>query len=149
MGIHILEISEEVRELILATIELLESDSSLKSSLIKTRASLSWPWEWNWFGLNKQRHKHTHEKDPVCLNQINLPKIENELPANIYAGGVELFAGALLCILTPVFPPAGYIGSTMILDGTRRVYDGVVQLGEERRADPNCIPPHSSNGYNF
>ena len=56
-----------------------------------------------------------------------------ELPAVIYVGGVEMFAGVLVLTLGLVFTPAIGFGLGMIGDGARRVLDGATELGNQRR----------------
>ncbi len=56
-----------------------------------------------------------------------------ELPADIYVGGVEMFAGVLALTLGLVFTPAIGFGLGMIGDGARRVLDGATELGNQRR----------------
>lgn len=140
-NLHALQIPLEAQNALLMTIELLESDSgpssSLKMNFDKTPEphGLYWPTEWNWFGLNKKK-KHNHQ---IKTNQSNPPLIETELPGNCYIGGCELLAGALVFILP--LPGSSLIGLSLMGDGARRVIDGVVQLSDERRADPNYKPP--------
>lgn len=115
----------------------LGTSPSLEMNFDKTTEphGLYWPTEWNWFGLNKKKK----DKHQIKVNQSNQPLIETELPGNCYIGGCELLAGALIFIL-PI-PGSSLIGLSLMGDGTRRVIDGVVQLSDERRADPNYKPP--------
>ena len=62
---------------------------------------------------------------------------ENDLPSNCYIGGVEIAGGILVSILATIWPPLWGISLTMIGDGARRLADGVEQIGEERRNNPN------------
>lgn len=66
----------------------------------------------------------------------------DELPGDCYIGACEAFAGALLCLIP--HPSAYAVGTAMMLDGGRRIFDGTVQLGEERRLNPSYRPPEIS-----
>ena len=142
VNLHSLQISTEVQNAILATLELLESGSD--RMLMETQNvdhgdechSFHWPWEWKWFGLNKKKDTDKHQ--PRLMSSTQPGK---ELPANCYIGGVEMLAGALVFLL-PI-PGAQALSIGIIGDGARRVIDGVVQLGEERRNDSNFVPPKS------
>jgi len=153
-NLHVLQIPQEAQPLLLATIELFESDSAQhppseqKQDLNQMTnfngysLSLSWPWEWNWFGLNKKQHKHRHERQDVASPTLHIasPGIsgtEIELPGSIYSGSVEIFAGALVCILGSVFPPAYGLGVALVVDGTRRILNGAEEQEKERRGDLN------------
>ncbi len=70
---------------------------------------------------------------------VIIQEVAVELPGNCYFGACEAFAGALLCIIP--HPAAWCIGTGLIVDGGRRVADGIIQLSEERRLDPNYQPP--------
>ena len=65
--------------------------------------------------------------------------METDLPSNCYIGGIELFAAVLIAIV-PV-PGATALAGVVAGDGLRRVVDGVTQLGDERRANPNFVQP--------
>ncbi len=73
--------------------------------------------------------------------------MEKDLPSNCYIGGCEMLAGALIFIL-PI-PEAQWLGGIMVGDGVRRVVDGVQQLEDERRANPNFVPPPNPSGFNY
>ncbi len=114
-------------------------------------AGISWPWEWNWFGLFKNQNKAPFKKTTINYNSHFQPlvyaKEEPELPANIYIGAVELLAGALCMIVGTVIPPFYGAGGFLMGDGIRRIADGTVQLGEERRNDPNYVQPKFGQSY--
>lgn len=101
--------------------------------------------------INTKEHKDSQLKiDPSVACQANptLPTLmDKELPGNCYLGGCELLAGALIVIL-PI-PGAAWLGGVMIGDGFRRIADGVIQLSDERRADPNYVPPSAPFGVDF
>lgn len=86
---------------------------------------------------HKHKHKHQQSNNPLCYVDSLLQEVE--LPGNCYVGGCELLVGTLLCIL-PISGSAA-VGFVVMGDGIRRVVDGIVQLSDERRADPNFIPP--------
>lgn len=147
-----LQINQEDQTLIHALVELIESGSSQSfRELIEKRAlayekldSFYWPWEWNWFGLNKKNHKNHNELQPqsiipVLVAASPIPISDKELPANCYFGAIELLAAPLVALL-PV--PGTSAAATMVfLDGVRRLTEGAIQLGEERRNDPNFVEP--------
>ena len=141
-NLEVLQIPLEAQNALLAIIELLEGNSRptqiQKDRLeqLKKMPALYWPWEWKWFRLNKKMHRHNRQ---YSLSKENSPLMDTELPANCYLGGCELLAGAL-AFLVPI-PGAAWLGGIMIGDGVRRVFDGIVQLSDERRADPNYVPP--------
>ena len=68
----------------------------------------------------------------IVLHSNSLSQIGqsgDELPGNVYVGAVEIFAGALMCIIP--HPLAWEIGGAMIIDGGRRVVDGYIQASDE------------------
>jgi hypothetical protein len=136
-NLHTLNVSKEIEQVILDTIELYELKHATSQQHQKLQNSLmiatgvNWPWIWNWFGLNKQ----SHSPKP-------LPCETEELPSDIYIGAVELLAGALCCIVGVVYKPFYVAGSYLIGDGTNRILGGVSQVGEERRNNPNYIQPN-------
>lgn len=157
-NLHTLQLSEEFQRIILSTIALYESDltpptnkegfeSSEAANKDLLKAHIYWTWEQNWFGLNKNhKNKIQHADKHTChANPSNL--MEKDLPSNCYIGGCEMLAGALIFIL-PI-PGAQWLGGLMVGDGVRRVIDGVQQLGDEQRNDPNYIPPPNPPGFNF
>ena len=66
---------------------------------------------------------------------------EGDLPSDCYMGIAEIMGGSLVGILALLWPPLWTVSGAMVLDGIRRVADGTVQLGEERRNNPNYTPP--------
>jgi len=52
--------------------------------------------------------------------------LEAEIPSDLIIGGIEIFTGVLLCIL----PGCKTIGSAVVLDGVRRIMDGVKQIDD-------------------
>jgi hypothetical protein len=158
-NLHTLNLSEDLQKVVLSTIKLYEPDlqptevpkevSRLASNVGNVAMSLYWPWQWNWFGMNK---KHKSNNSHFCLsrhayNTTGSTLMDEELPGNCYLGGCELLAGALVFIL-PI-PGAAWLGGVMMGDGIRRVADGIVQLSDERRANPNYTPPPPPPGFNF
>lgn len=159
-----LSLDSEVQKMIIATIQLFEFspdqiDEIMYSKIIphlpqstveSLCLSVYWPWEWKWFGLNIKRHKKRNSAScipgGVPLLKSKLPETEKELPGSCYMGGCEMLAGSLIFIL-PI-PGAQWLGGLMVGDGVRRVIDGVIQLGDERRADLIYESP-SKAGINF
>jgi hypothetical protein len=100
-NLHTLNLSEEHKKIILATIQIYESNSipsqpqeERKGVAPRVASSLYWPWDWNWFGLNKDK-KHSQNK---CLalrgHHAKSPTLmDKELPGNCYLGGCELLEG--------------------------------------------------------
>ena len=162
-NLHILELPEEFKRIILNTVDLYKTDSRvpeiekntfrnnfIDGSLSRISLSLYWPWEWSFFGLNKsKKHKHYHSEliNYPCqiANPID-PTVGYDLPSNCYFGGAEMLAGALVCLVP--LPGAVWLGRLMIADGTRRVIDGTIELGEERR-DPSYVRPPNPPGFKF
>lgn len=159
-NLHTLPLPEESQKILLATIELYGSDVTLlstnqenfESSIELARKSsfpiahIYWPWEWNWFGLNK-KHKTKYLHENKCAYNANPSNsTETDLPSNCYIGGCEILTGSLVLLL-PI-PGAQWLGGVMVADGVRRVFDGVQQLGDERR-NSNYIPPQNPPGFNF
>jgi hypothetical protein len=54
-----------------------------------------------------------------------------DLPGNVYVGAIEVFAGALLCIIPSRI--TWRLGGAMIVDGSRRIVDGFIQAKDEER----------------
>ena len=143
-NIHTLQFPEETQSIVLRAIELLESNSlpaqdqnqTCKQSVESNGFMIKWPFYLHG-NIQKHKHKHKHVTSLLCYIDPIFPS--DDLPANCYIGGCELLAGALLCILP--FPGAAYCGTVLMGDGARRVIDGVQQLGDERRANPNYISP--------
>lgn len=144
---------EDMQKMLLSAIELINQKEFCVSQLNEERISdiaglkLYWPWEWNWF---KSHKKHTHH--PVQLQSFSgttpspmEPK--DELPGDIYVGACELLAGALLAILP--HPVTKAAAGMIMADGIKRLADGTVQLGEERRNNPYYQSPQNQSGFNF
>lgn len=55
----------------------------------------------------------------------------------MYVGGVEAFAGALIFTLGLVFPPAYGAGSALIIDGVRRVLNGLEEVDTKNHSRSN------------
>lgn len=111
-----------------------EVKNIFNQKLIQSFDHVYWPWEWNWFGWRKK--SYSVNKNLKCSIQQDT---EIELPGNCYFGACEAFAGALICIIP--HPLTWSAGIGMIADGGRRVIEGVIQLSEERRLNPNYKSP--------
>ena len=140
--LHQIPVSSEEKGLLLLAIDFVEknslrnSSSSFQTLDIKSKKlNFYWPWEWNWFGLNKHQNKN------VKLPPQNrcVKNVEVELPGNCYVGACEAFAGALLCIIP--HPITWSTGVALITDGGRRMFEGMIQISEERRLDPEYRRP--------
>jgi len=135
-NVHVLQISSEQQDILLQTCKIIEP--SLTNQTTHKTNGLYWPNEWNWFGLNKKKHSNKSQKQ--CHTIAKSPSLmETELPSNCYVGAIELFVGALIFIL-PI-PGAQIAAITVMGDGGRRVIDGIIQLGEERRCNPDYVCP--------
>ncbi len=144
-NMHMFQIPAEAQSLLLATIDLFESDAIAlnvrEENVIKKgteirKNGLSWPWEWNWWGLNKKK-KQTDISSIGKVAKENPYGPNEEIPGSIYAGGVEIFAGCLACILASVFPLAGGFGLGLIGDGIRRILNGSDELDKQRKGYPD------------
>lgn len=150
-NLDVLQITPEQKESLMLAIKLFETGhasftvtvveekiQSQAENALPTAAIINiyWPWEWNWFGLNK--HKH-HKPKIIDTSLYCARNVDVELPGNCYFGACEVLAGALLCIIP--HPAAWTCGVGMIADGGRRIADGIVQLSDERRLDPNFVRP--------
>lgn len=141
-NIYTLQLPQKDKNILLATVSLFESKNisheeryqEYKDSIIKTNNSLSWPWKWNWFGLNKKKHSQHKELSQVSKASPHSPQsfAQEELPGNIYAGGAELLAAGLACILGTVFPPAYTLAGGLFFDGLSRVLNGCAELDKQR-----------------
>lgn len=70
----------------------------------------------------------------LCTRKGKPKKIEDDgTPAGVAIGLVEIFAGALACILP--FPGARVVGGILIGDGARRVADEGEKLDQKNRGD--------------
>lgn len=148
-NLHTLDLPTTMQHVVLNAVELYESNNptnlqhqKLKNSLM-IAAGISWPWEWNWFGLNSKHSTNDIRQNKNPFNPTILPPkcATDELPSDVYIGAVELLAGALCYIAGIAYPPLKAPAYYLLGDGTRRVIGGTVQLGEERRNDPNYTQP--------
>jgi hypothetical protein len=133
----------ELRDILLGISSSLESSSASPKPVfdaVQSSASLNWVYDSGWFALNTKKDKRKSSRKPKHIAQVMADGIEPDLPSNCYIGAAELFVGALIFILP--FPGAQVLGITVIGDGGRRVIDGVMQLGDERRANPNFVEPN-------
>ena len=151
-NMHTLSLPVETENLVLATIALLEIDSSPEKERFKEAIASNTPtlglWKWDFFRSKKKKgHRSDHLNCSKSARQTTSPLMEKDLPSNCYIGGCELLAGALVWIL-PI-PGSSLLGLGMMGDGARRVIDGLAQLGDERRANPNYVPPDSPLSVNF
>ncbi len=143
-NIYNLQVSVEEMNLILGSVALIESDFTQDDDFgeLVQQNGWYWPTEWNWFGLNKKdKDKHKHEDKPGEQKTVasSAPLTQTDLPGNCYMGACEMFVGALVWLIP--FPGTSVLASIMIGDGVRRVADGLVQLSDERREDPNFVEP--------
>jgi len=139
-----LQFTEETKTLVLETIAMVlgesySNDYSEKDSTnlqISDIASLKTSWSRNlsWLGLNKKSKKRTKEKHSTSTIPLALQTkgSDIELPGSFYTGGVEALAGALVFTLGIVFPPAYGVGSALMVDGTRRVLNGLEEVEKDR-----------------
>jgi hypothetical protein len=136
-NLHTLQFTQEQKELLVLAIQLMDSRTEIPTSL---HINFYWPWEWNWFGLNKHKSGRSHGRS-LALSANDMTR---ELPSNCYFGACELFAAALLAIIpsTLTWSAAGVLAT----DGCRRIAEGVIQLSDERRNDPNYVPPRIDYG---
>lgn len=147
-----LQIPIKVQDVLLETIRILESSSNLHEErandpLNALKLEVSWPWHWNWFGLNKKKHKEPkkcHSKPLRSAPLIQEISNDEQLPGTVYVGAVEAFAGALVFILGFAFPPAYGVGSALMVDGTRRVLNGLEEIDKRSFPNPNRLlaPPN-------
>jgi hypothetical protein len=162
--LHTLELSEEEENMILQIITLFESDSKVPPSSTQNFEAISRSnvvdLNINWLGSffldsSKKRHKkhpQNHGQDSYNVFAapiLQLPIADTELPGAVCAGGAEMLAGALICILGTVFPPAYSVGGLLIADGGSRVLTGLGEM--EKSNSPGSIPtssPPSSGPFN-
>ena len=57
-------------------------------------------------------------------------EVDTELPGSVCAGGAEILAGALTCVLGFIFPPAYAVGGALIMDGFSRVLTGLDEMDQ-------------------
>jgi hypothetical protein len=144
-NLHALQLPVEAQNLLLDTIALIESDSNPTTEQMQhfekaTRPNveylrISWPWQWNWFGLNEKSHKNSKPspaKSFTASPLLQAAGTDKELPGTMYVGGVEALAGALVFTLGLVFPPAYGVGGALMIDGARRVFNGLEEMDGQR-----------------
>lgn len=156
---------EENRELVLEATELFSPTPNNSSNVSETREAVSEapalfikrpfigivPWL---LFFNKQKD-NKHSKNTITfpltssVSTSNVFETGKELPGGVYAGGAEILGGALLLILTPVYPTAGAAGLVFIGDGVRRILNAVEEEERNRNLSPNIIPPPRSGGISF
>lgn len=125
----------ETQESLLMAIDILLPEKPIEMNLAAESNGLGKWFQngWDYLRGKKPIHKGTY-KIKIIPSQISGPKPSQpdvELPGNIYAGAMEIFAGALLCIIP--HPYTWAIGGFMIGDGTRRIADGYIQASDEKR----------------
>lgn len=141
-NIRSLDMSIEMEQVVLNTIALYETNNApnFQHQKLQCSAMISigvCPL-WDLIALIKKIKFNSSPslKLPVC--EVD----EIELPSDIYIGGVELLAGALCMIVGTAIPPFYAAGTILIGDGVNRVFNGVSQLGEERKNDLVDIKSH-------
>ncbi len=119
--------SNETKISLLRLIEFIQSFES-NIPLASSFANLLGPfeWVWNWI-FDKQEKKSETEIQFIIAPVMQIGLTYNE--DQIAIGLVEIFAGALLCVIP--HPISYSVGSGLILDGSRRLFDGAA---EESRA---------------
>lgn len=133
-NIHNMQVSEEEKTSMLALMQLLEFGSIVEEQTdahLNIAGAISWHWKW----LGSHKKKDVHKKMGLSINQQE----SVDLPSNVYIGAIELLVAPLIFILP--FPGAQVFAGAVAADGLRRIADGVEQLGEERRNNPNYISP--------
>ena len=159
-NLHTLNLPEELQRVLLTTINLYESDS--RSSEVKKEepannlnqfhtasATIQWPSVYL-LGLNKKKKRKPQYQDfPICQVHPLSDLKEGELPGNVYIGGCEVLAGALICVIGLIYPPAVIVGTALITDGGSRLFGGLVEIDDKRKNDPNYVPPPNPPGFNF
>ena len=143
--LHSLGLPPETQSALFNTIIMIETDSALTIEQTKIFSiptnhdvislKFYWPWDWNWFGLNKKSDKDSKDNKSATNHAVNVLQIDGtdeKLPGSVYVGGVEAFAGALIFTLGLVFPPAYGVGSALMVDGARRVFNGLEEIDKER-----------------
>lgn len=161
-NLHALQLPPETQHLLLETIVLLEADFSptaeqtqhFEKAANSPVVSLNIrPWEWSWFGLNEKSYKDSKQRSATskdCKQSpatsfaspplLQISGTDKELPSTIYVGGVEAFAGVLVCALGLVFPPAYGVGTALIIDGTIRVFNGLEEMDKQGLTGSNQGP---------
>lgn len=158
-NLHNLQAPIETKKIIIDIIAILEDspNTNIDQIRISDEAIITdnkdfgayWPWQWNWFGLNKKNHKSKSSKKSssssfAASSLFGETNVDKELPSTMYLGGVEVFAGALVFIIGLAFTPAYAIGSALMVDGTRRVFNGLEELDRQRQSNPSSGPFNSN-----
>jgi len=135
-NMNTLQLTPDAQDILLDTIDWLESGNVFVEKPHKMISnSCYWPWKWNWFGLNKKKHRY---KESIRTSNINPYLLEEDLPGNIYVGGVEIFAAGLCFILGFfAFPPAHAVGAYLVGDGFSRILNGCDELDKQRENYPS------------
>jgi len=154
---HILQLPVEAQRLILETIALFEIAPHPSSEQIQhfekvatsdvASLSIIGPWGGKWFGRNEKKHKKPKQSPPpgfiaapslhTAGTSFETSKTDKELPCSVYVGGTEALAGALVFVLGRVCPPAYGIGASLMMDGVRRVLDGLENMDQQDLPGPN------------
>ncbi len=111
-------------------LRLIDFIQSFESNIVLSAAYINFlvPFEWLW-DLIFEKHKMKSSQFIVePLMQMGTAATEDQ----IAIGLVEIFAGALLCIIP--HPVAQAAGGGMIADGIRRVFDDAAEIGEKNTA---------------
>jgi hypothetical protein len=143
-----LNLPTETKESLLITIDFLALEEAAEISQLASKSPnlycggplIWWPTSsagfskslqngWDYIRRKKQINKKSKATYYTSNAQVNPPDVE--LPGNVYVGAMEIFAGALLCIIP--HPIAWRVGGAMILDGGRRIADGYIQASDEER----------------
>ncbi|MDE3046147.1 MAG: hypothetical protein KGJ02_05845 [Verrucomicrobiota bacterium] len=142
----LLSLSQEGQETFLAVLEVLESENfpdtqQLTAESPRFRFLGPWAAKWlssNWFNPKKsnqcQKRKFLESSKKLRENEVAV-----EIPGSCIVGAIEAGAGVLVLFI-PI-PGSQLVGWGLMGDGGRRILDGVIQLSEERRKDPNFSPP--------
>ncbi len=153
-NLHTLGLTTEMQQVVLNTIELYASNNPTHtqyqqlecSAMIATGIGWPWEWAWNWRKLlRKESTLSIKAMQSECIQSPRSSKYETEdieLPSDIYIGGAELLEGALCLIVGTVIPVFYAAGGALITDGGTRIVNGVSQMGEQRRNDPNYVKPN-------
>jgi hypothetical protein len=149
-NLDFLNFTDELKNIIINTIELVEIDQTTETNNFHTVAMrFNWPWKWNWTkAIDKNKMLYMSQTSIAPLLAAELLSPETELPGSIYSGQAEILAGALTCIIGTVYPPAWPIGVGLLLDGTRRLLNGSEELDKinlERQKQLDLSNPFSVN----
>jgi hypothetical protein len=149
-NLHAMQLPTETQNLLLETIAFIEADF---------RPTIEWVQRLNinslniirpWFWLHKKTHKSLNQNqvEPYIVSPLlQVVGTDNELPGSVYVGGMEVLAGALVFTLGLAFPPAYGVGSALMIDGTRRVLNGLEEIDRQHPFDPD--QPSGSGLFNI